>query len=62
MKYISFPLMGFLLLADYTSADSYKKYIPDSVKQYIPEFINEEESMQDSFGVIIGTMRYLLHR
>lgn len=49
MKYISFPLMGFLLLADYTSADSYKKYIPDSVKQYIPEFINEEESMQDSF-------------
>lgn len=44
MKYILFILMGFLLLAGYASADSYKKYVPDSAKQYIPDFNKDETS------------------
>lgn len=44
MKHILFTLMGFLLLADYAPADSYKKYVPDSAKQYIPDFKKDETS------------------
>lgn len=47
MKHILFPLMGFLILANYAFADSYKKYVPDSAKQYIPD-LNKDETPSSS--------------
>lgn len=44
MKHVLSISMGFLLLAEYGFADSYKKYVPGSAKQYIPNFNNDETS------------------